>query len=162
MHDLRKEINTALYVLDMLGEIDFHKLFKILYFAEQKHLVNYGSTIIEDTFLAMDHGPVPSKLYDILKAVKGESIFESDKFDKYFKVCGHKLINKLKPELEYLSASEIECINESIEENKNLSFSRLKSKSHGFAYKQADRNDKISALLFLLSLCFCCPARIRT
>jgi len=40
-------VNTLLYIIQKSGGIcDFHKVFKILYFADQKHLSMYGSTIL--------------------------------------------------------------------------------------------------------------------
>lgn len=48
---------TVLYILQSFPcGIDYIKLFKILYFAQQMHLVNYGRTIIDDTFQARQYG----------------------------------------------------------------------------------------------------------
>lgn len=64
-------IHLLLYILQKLGgRSDIHKLFKILYFAEQKHLVRYGTAISQDHYHAMKNGPVPSIAYDIYKSVK--------------------------------------------------------------------------------------------
>ena len=45
--DKSKAINSILFVLNELGDkkSDAHKVFKILYFADQKHLVTYGRPI---------------------------------------------------------------------------------------------------------------------
>ena len=47
---------------------DMHKLCKILYFADQRHLSLYGRSITGDTYIAMQYGPVPSNVDDILKS----------------------------------------------------------------------------------------------
>lgn len=126
--------NAVLYVLKQLGTCDKHKLFKILYFADIKHLVNYGRSILEtDSYVKMDYGPVPSKVYDEIKYTN-----VSEKVRKE----GINLIPLCDPDMDYLSHSEIECLDESIKENKDLSFPELKIKSHGFAWSNA--NDYIS------------------
>jgi len=68
-----KAIQSILYVTNKLTRKDFHKIFKILYFAERKHMQDWGMPIIGDTYIAMDAGPVPSRVYDMLKIVRGDS-----------------------------------------------------------------------------------------
>lgn len=69
-------VNALLFVLSELGgKSDMHKLCKILYFADQRHLSLYGRSITGDTYIAMQYGPVPSNVDDILKAVRGDSFF---------------------------------------------------------------------------------------
>jgi uncharacterized phage-associated protein len=145
-----KAISALLYIASKLIDIeknaDIHKIFKILYFADQKHLVKYGRPIMGDHYIAMKDGPVPTRIYDIIKIIRGDSLLPNLRnFDKYFEIIGQKLIKPLQqPEMESFADSDIECLNESIEENKNLSFNALKDKSHDNAYKKAIRNDKIS------------------
>lgn len=71
-----KAVNSLLYSLHQLGgKTDMHKLCKILYFADQRHLSQYGRSITGDTYIAMKFGPVPSCVDDILKALRGDSFF---------------------------------------------------------------------------------------
>jgi len=37
---------------------DFHKIFKIIYFADRQHLADWGRPITGDTYIAMEAGPV--------------------------------------------------------------------------------------------------------
>lgn len=137
--DREKTINSALYILKSLGgQSDFHKLFKILYFADQKHLVKYGTPITGDTYVAMAHGPVPSKLYDRLKALR--NIFGDNADDNgTFKIVENHFVSSLKePDMDSLAPSNINCLNDAIHENKNLSFKALADKSHGEAWKAAE------------------------
>ena len=75
--DIDKSITLLKVILSNFkdGVCDFHKLFKILYFAEQKHLLQYGRTITGDRYIAMKDGPVPSNIYDLLKTLRGDAIF---------------------------------------------------------------------------------------
>ncbi|WP_029270607.1 Panacea domain-containing protein [Flavobacterium sp. KJJ] len=126
-----KAINSLLFVVNQLEKADTHKTYKILYFADQKHLLKYGRPIIGDTYVKMNFGPVPS----FVKNVVDEQIEELKeivaKYNGYF-------IQSLKsPNLDFLSESDIECLSESIEENKNLNFPDLTEKSHDYAYNKA-------------------------
>ncbi len=121
-----KAKHALLYVIQALGEADMYKTLKILYFAEQKHLVRYARPIMADTYIAPPHGPVPSYTWNYL-------IQESGLITQN----GYIVSSVEKPDLDELSESDIECLNESISENKNLSFSQLKRKSHDTAYNKA-------------------------
>ena len=147
-------ISALLYVADTLISLhdrrckpDFHKIFKILYFADQKHILTYGRPIIGDQYIAMKDGPVPSNIYDILKIVRGDTLFchDMDEFKRIFDVkSNHYVYPKRKADLDELSESNLECINKSIEENKYLSFKQLRDKSHDDeAYRKATKDDKI-------------------
>jgi len=125
----------------------FHKLFKILYFAEKKHLALYGRSILGDRYVAMQAGPVPSNTYDLLKVLRGDSLFSIDvDLSKDFEVSNNHYVHLLEPKYDYdiFSESEIECLKFSIAENKNLTFGILKEKSHDEAWKSADKEDTIS------------------
>lgn len=128
--------SAVLYVLKQLGTCDKHKLFKILYFADMKHLVGYGRPIIEtDSYVKMQYGPVPARVY---------SDIEHGDADDKISVNGYNLTPIADPDMDYLSRSEIECLDESIKENKDLTFDQLKDKSHGFAWTKAQLGDAIS------------------
>ena len=68
-YDVDKLKAVTLYILKKCGATDYIHLFKILYFAEREHYADYGKRIAKDTFIAMEHGPVPSFLYNALKLV---------------------------------------------------------------------------------------------
>ncbi|MEA3486569.1 MAG: Panacea domain-containing protein [Thermodesulfobacteriota bacterium] len=148
----QKAIAAVLYVskhLTVQQDIritpDFHKIFKILYFADQQHLAKYGRPIVGDYYIAMTHGPVPSRIYDMLKIVKGDSIFGDDKnYGAFFDVKNHYVYPKQDPDMDEFSESDIKCINESLKENEALGFRSLKDKSHDMAYLKATKDDKIS------------------
>ena len=124
---------------------DLHRIFKILYFADQKHLANFGRPITGDFYIAMSHGGVPSRIYDMVKMLRGDSIWQdTEELSKFFEVSGHFLFPKKEPAVEEFSQSDLECLEESILENQDLDFPQLKNKSHDQAYKKATQDDKIS------------------
>lgn len=127
-----KAVNSLLYVVNKLEKADKHKTFKILYFADQKHLVKYGRPIIGDSYVKMDFGPVPSFVKSI---IDGEIKDLEDVVANYgkYNVKGLK-----EADLEFLSESDLECLDESVSENKDLNFEQLTRKSHDFAYNKAN------------------------
>ncbi len=46
--------------------------------------------------------------------------------------------------MDEFSESDMECINESLQENQDLSFGQLRDKSHDWAYNRASENNRIS------------------
>lgn len=144
-------LHTILYVLKNLGgTADFHKVFKILYFADQKHLVQYGSPIFEDTYISMSNGPVPSTAYDILKSLRGQGLLNDQKnqFTPYLQLIHNSFTVQAKqePDLDCLSASEISCLKKSIEENARLSFDQLTEKSHDSAWEKGGESGEMNLL----------------
>jgi uncharacterized phage-associated protein len=136
-------LNSILFILNRLGgKSDFLKVFKILYFAEMKHLSKYGRMFTENTYKALPNGPVPEYAYEALKSLRGDKGFSDFEDIKIFKenlrVSKNHFITSLTSEdLDELSISEIKCLDESINENKDLSFNQLSEKSHGSAWSSS-------------------------
>jgi len=140
--DKEKAVEVLLYVSSNIDNM--YKTFKIIYFADREHLNRYGRLICGDHYVAMSHGPVPSNLYDMVKEVRGDSTYTFDlDLEKQFKVRRYKIKPLRKANLEYLSKSDIECLDDSVEKYGSMSFSDLQKESHDKAYKSADLNDEI-------------------
>lgn len=136
--------HAILFILEKMGGVcDFHKLFKILYFADQKHLVQYGRPITGDTYIAMMNGPVPSVAYDLLKSLR-----KTEANSPFFEVRDNIRVHKKRsPDIEELAETDMECLLASIDENKSLSFSELSEKSHGLAWTNAQGAESIMSVL---------------
>lgn len=141
-----KSINSLLYIASKLTRKDFHKIFKILYFSDREHIARYGSPITGDVYIAMDAGPVPSKIYDILKIVRGDSyIKDNTNLQRYFSVENWMYVSpKVSADLMQLSKSDIECIDACIERYGNLSYDEIKEKSHDIAWRSTAKDYAIS------------------
>jgi len=93
----------------------------------------------------MKDGPVPSNIYDYIKIIRGEFPINDEKLEESFEVKnGFVVYPKDDPDMEELTEPEIECLNNSIEENKRLGYDDLINKSHDSAFEKADRNNMIS------------------
>jgi uncharacterized phage-associated protein len=145
--DIEKAKAVVLYIAGQLGETDFHRVFKILYFAEKEHLVNYGRPIVGDTYYAMKNGPVPSFIYDALKYARGNGAY-SDSFVSIANAITIKsnftFVAKENADLDELSKSDIACLDKSIQENKDIEYTALTEKSHDEAWKSADKDDAMN------------------
>lgn len=129
--DRDKAINAILFIMSKLGveKSDKHKVFKIIYFSDQKHLVKYGRPITGDTYLKMQYGPVPSFIKNIADGNENKGLIELQ--------GQYHLVSSYPYDEEVFSESEIECLMEAIEENKNISFDELTKKSHDKAWEDA-------------------------
>lgn len=164
LFDRQTLIEAVLYILNATKGIDFYHVFKILYFAEQKHLVKWGTRITADNFRAYDYGPVPDNLYDAVKAKRqgtsnigrGKHLL-SGMFDDAVSFAGEDAPNvmlaKRNANLDYLSESDIQCLDESIKENAHLTFNQLIEKSHDSAWQEArNKKDKEGDVINPLSI----------
>jgi uncharacterized phage-associated protein len=136
----KKAIAALLYVSSRLEKADIHKIFKVLYFADQIHLAKFGRPIVGDSYVAMLNGPVPTRIYDYCKVVRGDRNHKEKEYLKdYFDLKQYIIIPKAKADITQLSESDVECLNKSIEQNGKLSFPALREKSHDAAYNAAQK-----------------------
>ena len=144
--DKEKSLNALLYVANRVQRKDFHKIFKIIYFADRQHLADWGRPITGDTYIALEAGPVPSRLYDMLKIVRGDSYLpDMEGLGKYFQVENWMYVRPLQDaDLNKLSANEQEAMSEAIEKYANLSYDEIKEKSHDVAWRSTARDFSIS------------------
>lgn len=142
----RKTVQAVLYITSQLKRNDFHKIFKILYFSDRDHLATYGRPITGDNYIAMEDGPVPSKLYDIFKSVRGDGYFKDDgRFSQYFNVESWDLIKRnLDPDLRALSKTDLSFLQENIQKYGEMSWEEIREKSHDYAWSSTALNRAIS------------------
>jgi len=63
----------VLYLAARLPRPGLHNIAKVFYFADKRHLREYGRLICGDSYVAMKYGPAPSAIYGMLKAVRGDA-----------------------------------------------------------------------------------------
>jgi|WetSurMetagenome_2_1015567.scaffolds.fasta_scaffold33933_3 uncharacterized phage-associated protein len=136
---------VVLYIVNKCSEIDYFHLFKIIYFADRMHYATYGRRIIQDTFCALPKGPVPSQLYDAIKDAIGKQPLEND---SNLKLISNSLTSSdetypfilnatEQPDMDELSKSDINMLDKSIFEYKDIEMQELSDKSHDFAWESA-------------------------
>lgn len=139
-------VEAILYIATHSQDPTFHHIAKLFYFADLCHLERYGRFICGDRYIAMKHGPVPSGVYDMLKAARnGEDYLHFQNLQVAFRVEGnHHVVALREPNVEWLSDSEIECLDEAISKYDRFDFGQLCRESHDAAWLSANDNDEIS------------------
>ena len=144
--DPDKLIEILLHVAPRVGG-DMYRCLKILYLADKCHLERYGNVITGDEYFALDYGPTPSKSYDIIKYAAGRQSgyhHGATGARDAFSVTGNSITVLRDADVRHLSASDIECLDATIQKHKSKDFGSLKKIVHDDAYHATNRNQKIS------------------
>ena len=145
--DQRKALHAMLFVMTHLPKpANVYNVLKCLYYADRKHLQEYGRQIYGDTFYALEHGPVPSAAYEIVKYANGRAKFDLQ-FPEAFElleVNDHYLSARGAVETDLLSRSDMACLMDAARKYGRMSFGRLKKLSRrGKAFENADSNGEM-------------------
>lgn len=136
--NLQKAVQSMLYVANHVETNDFRIISKILYFADRSHLSGYGRTITGDFYIALDDGPVPSRIFDILRIVRGDALYSAEKkseFETFFKVRDWNcLVPQKEVDLNILSESDVKELDKSISSYGALSLDEIRAKSCDLAW----------------------------
>ncbi len=129
-----------LFILEHCGESkrDVYSVVKTAYYAQQYSLATWGVPIFRDDIAALPFGPVPSILYNILKMARGDAkelafykgtglthVADSIGFDM------ESFYPKERPDMDYLSKTDIESLENAIRRVSKMSFSQIKNDTHG-------------------------------
>jgi uncharacterized phage-associated protein len=136
-----KFVSAACYLAERCPGLTKLKLFKLLYFADKEHLLAYGRPIIGDRYIKMDHGPVPSRAYNIVKHDDRAKPEERELFDDYLSVQGNDIRAISPPNLAYLAETDLEVLDQAIRTYGSLTPAQLSTLSHrDLAWQGADFN----------------------
>lgn len=147
--NLDKVLEAILLVASKVPEPTLHKISKMFYFADKLHLERYGCVLSEDTYHAMEYGPVPSHIYNIMKYAGGaENLPPTDKSPAIRAamklLADRRTVSALRdPNLDVLSESEVECLLDVINEHGKKSLGRLSDDTHDSAWKSVAENETI-------------------
>ena len=145
--DRDKALEAILFIAKSLHNPTFHSISKMLYLSDKLHLQEYGRLICGDRYIAMDNGPVPSAIYDMMKVAAGRRSIDVD-WDEIIREAmavrhGRELVAKRDCDLDMLAESEIECIQKTIAEYGNKTFGELTDITHDSAWDATDDNQTI-------------------
>jgi uncharacterized phage-associated protein len=105
--DRRKAIESILYLASRISDSDIYGICKLLYLVDKTSLEKYGRFVFGETYWAMKAGSTPSKSYDLLKE-SAQSNIDGITRD------GDHIIATRDANLDYLSESDIECLDQII------------------------------------------------
>lgn len=154
--DREKAVEAILYIATFLPNPTKHSISKMFYLADKLHLQEYGRLICGDRYIAMDYGPVPSSIYDMMKVSEGQNRIDPDTDDficEAFTIChGRKVVPKRNAEISFLSDSEMECIKKTINDYGNKTFGQLCDITHDKAWNQTEVNQPMELLNIINTL----------
>jgi uncharacterized phage-associated protein len=101
--------------------IDVLHLCKVFYFADKRHLNEYGRPIFGDKYWALPQGPVPSLTYDMIERdevhLDGMTLQQLSEALSFYKAAKDKYLRlkaKRSPDLNVFSESDLECLYKAI------------------------------------------------
>jgi uncharacterized phage-associated protein len=137
--DEKAALEAVLYICSKTTRPTYHSIAKLLYFADCLHLERYGRFICGDSYVAMAWGPVPSAVYDMMKErhpdYRGNVRFPSTKGS--IEVHGKHSVRALRePDLDWLSDSDIKCLDEAIKRYGHYDFGKRTKESHALPWEK--------------------------
>jgi len=105
--DRNKAIESILYLANKVSDSDIYGICKLLYLVDKTSLEKYGRFIFGESYCAMKEGATPSNAYDLLKEAGQTPLNELE-------VLGNQVVVKRDANLEFLSESDIECLDQVI------------------------------------------------
>lgn len=124
-----KAIEAILYVLEGQPSVNLYNVLKSIFEADKLHLNRHGRPVTGDTYIKMQYGTVPSAIYDMLK---GDPIGLAELGEEAYPFFsqGYHLTAKRPANLDLLSESDIEALDEGIRKYRDLPFHRVKEINH--------------------------------
>ncbi|HEX8199181.1 MAG TPA: Panacea domain-containing protein [Isosphaeraceae bacterium] len=127
--NFEKTLQAAGVLLCLDGDrMERIRLLKLLYIADRELLTETGRTLTGDRAVAMTHGPVLSRVYDLLK---GEAA-RAGEWGRSIHSEGHAVVLRDDPGRGELSRREVEKLTEVTERFRNTDDWTLSEATHGF------------------------------
>ena len=140
---------VVLYILKQLPEgVDYIHLFKTMYFAQQEHLAVYERPIMDDTFVARKHGPVPTLTYKVIHYVEQKNRTMTKDLNDFIASLfitmkdGHQVVRaaeNARLDMDELSVSDVKILDKWISRCKDVAAFELSDLSHDKAWLKAKR-----------------------
>lgn len=145
--DRDKALEVILYIAAKLEAPTLHSISKILYLADKQHLQDFGRLICGDQYIAMEYGPVPSTIYNMMKVADDRGRIDVDmdeQIKESFTVVRGREVRALRPaNTDLLAESEIASIARTLEKYGRKSFGQLTDITHDDAWNDAGLNQAI-------------------
>jgi uncharacterized phage-associated protein len=125
---LQKKIQAAGVILRNRGHMDRLRLLKLLYIADRESLRERGTPIVGGLMVAMDHGPLHSEIYDL---IKGSHAKEAE-WSEYIESEGSTVTLRNDPGRLDLSPYEIDKLNQIAERYQDVDTWALSTLTHDF------------------------------
>ncbi len=128
-----KAIETIVWLADQKPNIDIYHVAKILFYADKAHVNKYARPITGDNYICMEYGPVPSSIRDLITKNSWLNPIHLKEISEAIKVVDEphpSIVALRKPDMDFFSESDIECLTESLNEYGDKSFQELFDLTH--------------------------------
>jgi uncharacterized phage-associated protein len=147
--DFEKALGAIVYLASRpaeVPELDKYKLAKLLFLAEKYHLVRYGRPIFGAFYKALDYGPVPQQVLDLLhelirardrepRGSYAQRLAEALSVDRRFEHA--RFSSRMEFDPDALSQSEVDALERVIRLHGQKTFSELMALTHSMvAYRR--------------------------
>jgi uncharacterized phage-associated protein len=125
-----KAVEAVHYLASIHPGISPFFILKIFYFADKEHMADWGRSICGDSYVAMENGPIPSNVYDL---VKREQFIDDDiirEFDRRIRKEDRELHSKIDFNAVALSGSDVEYLRDAEKLYGHMTFSALRDLVH--------------------------------
>lgn len=132
----RDKIREAiLFVMSLADNLSQYDIAKTLFLADRSHLNQHGRPITFDNYVAMEHGPVPSFAYDVLKPAADDAAPTAETLPWVSTPDPvHPNINRFTrlraPDLSFLSDTDRSALRSAWETVRGLTFQQLRRVTH--------------------------------
>lgn len=130
--DWKKTIDAIEFLAQQKPGMTQYYIGKLLFFADREHILDYGRPITGDRYVAMEHGPVPSAVRNLLNGEYPDEV--ADRLDErvVIEVAGNKqhVYAKNADPSPLLSGSDREYLKNAVDKYAHLSFGQLREISH--------------------------------
>lgn len=158
--DYKRILEAVVFVIQEAANnkkyVTRYDIVKTLFFADRRHLNNFGRPITFDNYCALDHGPVPNFAYDLIKSPNGKAKNKTENNEDYWatRLAPHRgrraieyIPKKRKTKFVHLSDSDKDALRWALGLVQGLSFEQIRVLTHSdAAYVSAwkDGAEKIS------------------
>lgn len=138
-----KALEAIQWMLATANEpVDFHALLKAVYFADKQMLNDYGRPIFGANYRAMNYGPVPLEVYEMLKC-EPYWLAELDLQDYPWVRSGYKVQlpagpNAL-PQPDHLAPAEMDALQTAFHRSRRMNFTERTRETHGMDWVEGSR-----------------------
>lgn len=125
---------------------DVYRIVKTAYYAQQMHFAEWAMPIFKDNIAALQFGPVPSGIYNILKLARGDNEVRNfmrsglDTVAEAIDFEDESYSAKESPDMDFLSESDIECLDKAIKKVASMTFEEICADTHGDEWNRARNN----------------------
>lgn len=140
---------VLLYIIKHSAEEkrDVYGIVKTAFFAQQRHFVEYGVPLFRDEVCALPFGPVPSKIYNILKIARGDNdVCQRHRGDGLADIANaisfsyERYDAKQEVDMDWLSKANVDCLDYAIDYVATKSWRDIYECTHKSAEYQRARN----------------------